>query len=235
MHKDDFMWFSVRKREPARSHKARTRCCPADCGVPREHKTGTCIVTMQCDDEEQSCVVYQAEYPPQGNWNSVIETTIMASHVREEDVCSYKVGGHRKAFDSPKGQALEKLAAVWRSCGGQDWLVRQAVSWADVKANIVVKPGAAPSASDPWVTHGTLLVLMECDRAQRSFFRTAEFDSFGEKQFGPPINGVELVWFGEPNPGSHTGRWIKNGWMKWWRRQTQASDGMEKGPRFWAR
>ena len=31
-------------------------------------------------------------------------------------------------------------------------------------------------------------MLTECDRgAQRSFFRTFEFDSFGSKQFGPPL------------------------------------------------
>ena len=46
MLKDDFTWFTMRSREFARSHKARTGCCCADCGVPSEHQTGTCIVTM---------------------------------------------------------------------------------------------------------------------------------------------------------------------------------------------
>ena len=57
---------------------------------------------------------------------------------------------------------------------------------ADVTTNIPVKPLAALIAS---------YLMMECDRgAQRSFFRTAEFDSFGEKQCCPLfMNGVGLV------------------------------------------
>ena len=62
------------------------------------------------------------------------------------------------------------------------------MTWADVKAHIVVKPVASPIASDPLEMHETSLLLMECDNgAQRSFFRTFEFDMFGDKQFGPPL------------------------------------------------
>ena len=62
------------------------------------------------------------------------------------------------------------------------------MTWADVKAHIVVKPVASPIASDPLEMHETSLMLMECDNgAQRSFFRTFEFDRFGDKQFGPPL------------------------------------------------
>ena len=67
--------------------------------------------------------------------------------------------------------------------------MRQAVSWADVNANFVVKPVTSPIASDPWEINETSLMLMEGDRgAQRPFIRTIEFDSFGEKQCGPPRN-----------------------------------------------
>ena len=54
-------WFPTRKRELAKSHKACTRCCCAHCGAPSEHESGTCIVTMQYDEEDETCLVYQAD------------------------------------------------------------------------------------------------------------------------------------------------------------------------------
>ena len=36
-------------------------------------------------DKEETCVVFQAEHPPQRNCKSVIETLIMANTVRKED------------------------------------------------------------------------------------------------------------------------------------------------------
>ena len=102
-------------------------------------------------------MVYQAEYPPQGNCKSVI----LCNNVHEEGVCSHKVVTHLRFFGSLRGHTLEKLEAVWRSWSEQDWPFRQAVSSADVKANIVVKPAAE--------IHETSLMLMEWDRgAQRS-------------------------------------------------------------------
>ena len=59
------VWASAQGRELVRSHKSRTRCCCAYCGAPSEHETGTCIVTLQYCDEEESCTVCQAEYKPQ--------------------------------------------------------------------------------------------------------------------------------------------------------------------------
>ena len=94
-------------------------------------------------------------------------------------------------------QTLDNLAAVWRSWSEQVRPQGQSVSWADVKGNIVLKLVAAPSASDTWEIHETSLILMERNRGvQRSFFRTTDFDTFGEKQFGPPItksDGYDLV------------------------------------------
>ena len=62
------------------------------------------------------------------------------------------------------------------------------MTWTDVKANIVVKNVASAVTSDPWDIHETSLVLMDCDSAaQRSFFHTFELDSFGSKQYDPPL------------------------------------------------
>ena len=80
-----------------RTHKSRTRCCCAHCGAPGEYETGTCMVIIQCDDEETSCMVHQTEYPLQGNCKSVIEALIVANNVHEEDVFSHRVGS------SPQG------------------------------------------------------------------------------------------------------------------------------------
>ena len=45
------------------------------------------------------------------------------------------------------------------------------MTWADVKANIVMKLVTAPVTSDPWEIHAISRMLMECDRgAQGSFF-----------------------------------------------------------------
>ena len=73
MPKDDFMWFLMRRRKSVRSRRSRTRCFCASCGAPGERGAGTCTVTMQCGDEEESCMVYQDEYPPHENCQSVIE------------------------------------------------------------------------------------------------------------------------------------------------------------------
>ena len=52
MPKDDFMWFPMRSRDPAESHKARTECCCASCSAPNERENG--IVTMPHGDEEET-------------------------------------------------------------------------------------------------------------------------------------------------------------------------------------
>ena len=58
----------------------------------------------------------------------------------------------------------------------RDRPMKQAVTWTDVKANIVMKLVAAPAADDPWEMYEASLRLMECDSGtQRSFFRTFEF------------------------------------------------------------
>ena len=57
-----------------------------------EHETGPCIITTQYGDEEESCMVHQAEYPPKGNCKSVIEALLVANSVHEEEVSSHEVG-----------------------------------------------------------------------------------------------------------------------------------------------
>ena len=78
------------------------------------------------------------------------EALSIANNVHGEGVRSHKVGWHRRVFGSLRVQTLEKLSALWRSWSEQDWLVRKAVTWSDVKANIVVKLVATPVASDLW-------------------------------------------------------------------------------------
>ena len=46
----------------------------------------TCTATMQYGDEQESCMVYQADYAPQGNCKSVTEALIMVNNMHEEDV-----------------------------------------------------------------------------------------------------------------------------------------------------
>ena len=140
MPEDDSSCCSWWEREIVRSHKSRTRCCCACCGGPRDHET----VTIQYRYEGKSCIVYQAEYPPQGNCKSVMEALIMANNVHEEDVSSHKVTTHRTVFGGLRSHTLEKLPASWRSWTEQDRLAWQAVSWAAVKANIVVEQVVSP-------------------------------------------------------------------------------------------
>ena len=58
---------------------------------------------------------------------------------------------------------MGELAKFW---GEHDRPMEQAMTWADVKANIMVKEVAAP-----WEMYEAALMLMECDRGvQRSLF-----------------------------------------------------------------
>ena len=85
-------------------------------GAPSEHEAGTCIVTIQYGDEDDACMVYLAECPPQGNFKSVIEALIMANNVHEKDAGSYKVKRWevtRRVYGSLRSRTLEELA----NCG----------------------------------------------------------------------------------------------------------------------
>ena len=82
------MW----KGRTAKSHKTRTGCCCAFCGAPREHETGTSIVTMQYGDEDETCMVYQAAYPQEETCMSVMKALIMANYAHVEDAGSHLVG-----------------------------------------------------------------------------------------------------------------------------------------------
>ena len=123
MPNDESMWFVRGKREPVRSHTFRTRCCCAYCGAPSEHEIGSCIVTKQNGDEEESCMVYQAEYPPQENCESVVEVLLMPNSVHGEDASSHDVGSHRRVSGGLRGHTLEELAQ-WRVWSEQDRLVK---------------------------------------------------------------------------------------------------------------
>ena len=65
-------------------------------------------------DEEETCVVNQAEYPSQGNWRSVIEDLIWANNAHEEDADSHKVESHRRVYRGLR-YTLEELAECWKT------------------------------------------------------------------------------------------------------------------------
>ena len=145
----------MEENQSSGSHKARTKCCCAHCGASSEHEAGTCTVTMQYGDEEETCVVCQAEYPRRET-KSVMEALIMCTRKmcaltkwEFTEGCLQQYGPH----------GVNRTGLQGRRCLG-----------ADVRANIVVKPVAAPIASDPWEVHDTSHMLMECNTgAQRSF------------------------------------------------------------------
>ena len=102
----------------------------------------------------------------------------------------------------------------------------QAVTWTDVKANIVVKNVASPVPVDPWEIRETSLTLVECDSGvHRSSFRTSEFDCFGSKQFALLL---ESDWYDLMNSILGTLYWLtkEKEWVKPARRKTKASEGM---------
>ena len=128
MPKDDFVWFSMRKREPVMSHKSCIRCTCAYCCAPSEHETGTCIVSMQFGQEEESCMVYQAECPPWGSSKSVKGALSMANIVHEEDVSSHIRWEVTAGFLGLRCLTLEELEALWRVWSKQDRPARQALT-----------------------------------------------------------------------------------------------------------
>ena len=74
----------MRKRVSSGTHKARTMCCYSYFVAPSELETSTCMVSMQCGDEDEMCMVCQAAYPPQVNCKLVIEALVLANNAHEE-------------------------------------------------------------------------------------------------------------------------------------------------------
>ena len=76
----------------------------AHCRALSEHETS--MVTRQCGDEDETCTVYQADYPPQGACKSVMEALIMGNNVHKEDAGSLKMGSHRRVYGSLRSRTL---------------------------------------------------------------------------------------------------------------------------------
>ena len=70
------MRYLMRKKNIMVLKMSRTRCCCAYGGASSEHDMGSCTVTRQHGDDEETCVVYQAEHAPQGTCKSVIEALL---------------------------------------------------------------------------------------------------------------------------------------------------------------
>ena len=129
--------------------------------VLRCSETGT-TVTMQYGDEEETCMVNWAEYPPQGSCTSVIEALIVANTVHEEDAGSHKVGSYRRVYGGSRSRTREELAAPWKAWSVYDQPMEPAVNWA-LSSNIVVMQVASPLTNDPWDIYEASLMLMGCD------------------------------------------------------------------------
>ena len=69
---------------------------------------------MQDGDEEETCVVYQVEYPPQGRCKSVIEALITSNNVHEEDAGFEKVESHSRVYGGLRSHTLEELTEFWQ-------------------------------------------------------------------------------------------------------------------------
>ena len=63
---------------------------------------------------------------------------------------------------------MEELAEFWRAWSEYNRPIQQAVTWADVKSNIVVKEVAAPATTSFWTFYQAALMLMECDAPSSS-------------------------------------------------------------------
>ena len=66
----------------------------------------------------------------------------------EEDASS-QVESHRRLYGGLRGRTPEGLAYFWKAWSEYDQPMEQAVTWADVKANIVEKELAASATNDP--------------------------------------------------------------------------------------
>ena len=84
-------------------------------------------------------MVYQAEYPPQEKCESVIGAPVTANNVHGKDVRSKKVRSFRRILGGLGSRTLEEQAGVWKSWSEYSRPREQAVTLADVKANVVVK------------------------------------------------------------------------------------------------
>ena len=80
---------------------------------------------MQFGDGAQTCMVYQADHPPQGNCKSAIEALIVGINVHEEEVDSRKVGCHERVFSGSRSrwkvggalEGMERGGTAERACG----------------------------------------------------------------------------------------------------------------------
>ena len=57
----------------------------------------------------------------------------------------------------------EELAEFWKVWSEYDRPIEQAVTWADVKSNIVAEGLAAQATSSSWKIYEAALMLVECD------------------------------------------------------------------------
>ena len=72
---------------------------------------------MQFGDGAQTCMVYQADHPPQANCQSVIEALIVGINVHQEKVDSHKVGMSQRGIQRMKDpKDMKRAGPVEREC-----------------------------------------------------------------------------------------------------------------------
>ena len=91
MPKDDILWYAGRncsaKGEEGQKQLA-TRILCVFSGTKNYGVIRSCVVTMQYDDELDSCSAFQANSPPQGDCKNLLEALTMANNVqRVSDYC----------------------------------------------------------------------------------------------------------------------------------------------------
>ena len=63
----------------------------------------------------------------------------MANNVHKQDVGSHKVGSHCRVCGGLRSRTLEEIADFWKTWSECDRPIERAVTWAHVKANIVMR------------------------------------------------------------------------------------------------
>ena len=71
------------------------------------------MVTMQCDNSVDSCLVFMVESPLSGHCENFLEAVIMANN-------AHQPGCKVQALGSFSGETMSKLAEVWCDWSGAD-------------------------------------------------------------------------------------------------------------------
>ena len=104
--KDDFIGFLMRG-----SRGSHTSDCCTFCGAASTHDNGSCIVIVQCgDDDSVVCIVFQAVIFASRFWRP----WVMANNVHKSEDKAQKAGCHERVFAGPRGPTVQALNSSGR-------------------------------------------------------------------------------------------------------------------------